>query len=84
MKDIPKDFASSGGLGTPISQVNENMHRDENGDDVSSEDDEDDEDADNSEYVMRLRSRHPLSGCVTSIHAVPPTAVEHRNPADSE
>ena len=74
MTDIPKEFVASDGMGASAGQV----------DDDASEDEEDDEDAVNSEYVLRLRSRHPLSGCVTSIHAVPPIAVEHRNPTDSE
>ena len=84
MTDIPKEFVASDGLGAPAGQVDGNMHRDEDGDDDASEDEEDDEDAVNSEYVLRLRSRHPLSGCVTSIHAVPAMAVEHRNSTDSE
>ena len=74
MTDIPKEFVASDGLEAPAGQV----------DDDASEDEEDDEDAVNSEYVLRLRSRHPLSGCVTSIHAVPAMAVEHRNSTDSE
>ena len=73
MSDIPKDFVSNGELRKPI---------EEEGDETDDEDEDDDEQ--NSDYVMRLRSRHHLSGCVTSIHAIPAAKVEHRNPADSE
>ena len=69
MTDIPKEFVQDDGV--------ESHDQD---------DEEASEDLDNvnSEYVMRLRSRHQLSGCVTSMHSVPAKVVENRNATDSD
>lgn len=69
MMEIPKEFVHN--VASPSS-------------DQDCQETSEDTDDINSEYAMRLRSRHHLSGCVTSMHAVPAKVVEHRNSTDSD